>query len=83
MTTPNTALTRDLIALAQRMGIPAGEAVPLVAQIMGTVENVNVLRTLCAAEYAPSAPLRRADDLYVSTLHYSAKKPGYAVHEGA
>jgi hypothetical protein len=83
MTTPNTSLTLDLIALARRMGIPVDEAVSLVARLMENVENANVLRTFCAAEYGSTAPLRSADDPYVSTVHYSAKKPVYAVHERA
>ncbi len=81
--TPHTSNAHDLVTLAQRMGIPVGEAVRLVTRRMESVENANVLRTFCAAEYEQSAPLRRADDLHVSTVHYSVKKLADAIHETA
>ena len=52
MTTPPSSAAKDLIALAERMGIPAGEAVRQVAQLIDLgppVENANVLRTICGA----------------------------------
>jgi hypothetical protein len=55
MTTSSTD-PKVLIALAGRMGIPAGEAARQVAQLVdveSTVENADVLQTLCAPKAAP------------------------------
>ena len=53
MTTPTTSEAKNLIALAERMGIPADEALRQVAQLIDlgpSVENAGVLRTICAPE---------------------------------
>jgi hypothetical protein len=53
MTTPTNADAKDLIALAERMGIPADEAVRQVAQLIDlgpAVENATVLRTFCVVD---------------------------------
>jgi hypothetical protein len=53
MTTPSTSEAKNLMALAERMGIPAGEALRQVAQLIDlgpSVENADVLRTFCAPE---------------------------------
>jgi hypothetical protein len=57
MTPPNNSDAKDLIVLAGRMSIPAGEAMRQVAQLIDAsdvgIENTDVLRTLCAAEVIP------------------------------
>lgn len=53
MATPTHADAKDLIALAERMGIPAVEAIRQVAQLIDlgpTVKNANVLRTFRAVD---------------------------------
>jgi hypothetical protein len=61
MATPKNADAKDLIVLAGRMGIPAGEAMRQVGQLIDAVapeldvENADVLRTLCAAEVIPQS----------------------------
>jgi hypothetical protein len=55
MTTPTTSEAKDLIALAERMGIPCDEALRQIAQLVDlvpTVQNADVLRTFCAPEAA-------------------------------
>ncbi|MDQ1423576.1 MAG: hypothetical protein QOD72_1074 [Acidimicrobiaceae bacterium] len=55
MTTPTTSEAKNLIALAERMGIPSDEALRQVAQLIDlgpSVENADVLRTFCAPEGA-------------------------------
>jgi hypothetical protein len=57
MTTSSTSEAKSLIALAERMGIPVDEAVRQVGQLIDlgpSVENANVLRTLCAADVLPA-----------------------------
>ncbi len=58
-TPPKNSDAKGLIALAERMGIPVDEAVRQVGQIIDlgpSVENANVLRTLCAADALPVTP---------------------------
>jgi hypothetical protein len=56
-TPPKSSDAKGLIALAERMGIPVDEAVRQVGQLIDlgpSVENANVLRTLCAADARPA-----------------------------
>ncbi|HTK17640.1 MAG TPA: hypothetical protein VL769_14700 [Acidimicrobiia bacterium] len=60
MTTPTTSEAKDLIALAERMGIPSDEALRQIAQLIDlgpSVENAGVLRTFCAPEAAQISDL--------------------------
>ncbi|MDQ1449320.1 MAG: hypothetical protein QOC79_2291, partial [Actinomycetota bacterium] len=57
MTTPTPSEAKDLIALAERMGIPSDEALRQVVHLIRlgpTVENADVLRTFCAPEAVES-----------------------------
>ena len=81
MTTPITADAKDLIALAERMAIPVGEAARQVERLIDvapglarwrrtTVENANVLRTVCAGEVTPNSRASKGRDFLFGTSAY-------------
>ena len=81
MTTPIIADAKDLIALAERMSIPVDEAVRQVERLIDvapglvrwlrtTVENANVLRTVCAGDLTTNSPAASGRDFLFGTSAY-------------
>jgi hypothetical protein len=66
MTTPSPSKTRDLLTLAERMGIPVGEAMRQVSRLIADAEDQTVEETIGEQTIVLSAeparePVRAAD----------------------